>query len=141
MPYRYLEHTADAAIEATGETLEQAFAEAGRAMLALMVNKRDMAPDRDVEIEVTADSLEELLVQFLSEILAEQGTENLIFTDCWVREIMEMGIDFALRGKATGVKPERVKEQLGQEVKGVSYLGLKVEEESGIFKVQCVVDM
>ena len=141
MPYKYLEHIGDAAIEATGKTLEQAFAEAGRAMLGLMVETRDVLPDKDIYIEVSAAALEELLVEFLNELLSQQGIQDLILVDCWVREIIPIGIDFILRGKAIGVKPEKVKGRLGHEVKGASYNGLKVEEKPGLFTVQCVLDM
>ena len=141
MPYRYLEHVGDAAIESTGDTLEQAFAEAGRAMIALMVKTRDLTPDADVEFEVSATTLEELLVEFLNELLSLQGLNDLIFTDCWVREIISMGIDYTISGKAVGVKPEKLHDKLGHEVKAASYLGLKVEEKHGRFRVQCVLDM
>ena len=142
MAYRYLDHTGDAAIEATGSSLEQAFAEAGRAMIGLMVKDRGMIPDVDIEIEVSAATLEELLVEFLNELLSRQSLENIIITDCWVREIVPLGIDYILRGKATGVRPEKAKGKLGHEVKGASYLGLKVEEKpSGLFIVRCILDM
>lgn len=141
MAHKYLEHTGDAAIEATGDTLEQAFAEAGRAMIEIMVQDRGLTPDGDIEIEASAATLEELLVEFLNELLSQQGLNDLVLTDCWVREIMPLGIDYILRGKAVGVTPERVMDALGHEVKGASYLGLKVEEKPGIYTVQCVLDM
>ncbi len=141
MPYNYLEHLGDAALEATGDTLERAFAEAARGMFSLMVKAEEPMPDKDVEIEVSAGTLEELLVEFLNELLSQQGLKDLIFTNCWVREIFQLGTEYGLRGKATGVKPERVKDRLGHEVKAASYLGLKVEEKAGVFRVQCVFDM
>jgi len=67
MPYRYLEHVGDAAIEGSGKTLEEAFAGAAAAMLGLMVRGAETpAPGRRVRIEARAQSLEELLVEFLN---------------------------------------------------------------------------
>jgi SHS2 domain-containing protein len=141
MPFKYLEHVGDAAIEACGETLEHAFAEAARAMFALMIKTKAVLPDRNVEIEVNAASLEELLTAFLNELLSRQDIEDVVFFDCWVKEIISMGIEHTLKGTALGINAQKVKGKLGHEVKGASYLGLKIDETPSGVKVRCVVDM
>jgi len=142
MSYRYLEHIGDAAIEATGATLEEAFAEAARAMFGLMVNARTVAPEKSIEIEAGAATHEELLVEFLNELLAQQGLHVLIFTDCRVHGITPGAHGgYMLTAAASGVEPERVGATLGHEVKAASYLGLKVERKAGRWTVRCVLDM
>jgi SHS2 domain-containing protein len=141
MSYRYLEHVGDAAIEATGTTLEEAFAEAGRAMFGLMVNAGAAAPAESVEIEITAATPGELLVEFLNELLAQQGLHALIFTECAVRGISRAGRGYRLRGTASGLPPRKLAGRLGAEVKAASYLGLKVGEEGGHYVARCVLDL
>ena len=141
MSYKYLEHIGDAAIEATGATLEEAFAEAGRAMFGLMVNAGTTAPEKSVEIEVMAATREELLVEFLNELLAQQGLHALIFTECVVREISRVGRGYRLCGTASGLTPHRLAGKLGAEVKAASCLGLKVGEEGGHYMARCVLDL
>ncbi len=141
MPFRYLNHTGDAAIEATGSTLEEAFEETARAMFGLMVSAGDAAAEREVELEVRAASLEELLVEFLNELLALQGLRGLIFTDCRVGEIAPESGGYVLRAMALGAVPERLEGRMGQEVKAASYLGLRVEGGPGKYTARCVVDM
>lgn len=142
MPYRYLEHIGDAAIEASGTTLEEAFAEAGRAMFGLMIDAGSAPSETTVEINAEASTYEELLVEFLNELLAQQGLHKLIFTDCRVHGIAP-GVDgcYTLTATASGVEPRRASAALGHEVKAVSYMGLKVAREGGDWVVRCVLDM
>lgn len=141
MSYRYLEHIGDAAIEATGATLEEAFAEAARAMIGLMVTAKAAVPEKSVEIEVMAATPGELLVEFLNELLAQQGLHALVFAECVVREISRAGKGYRLRGTASGLTPHKLAGKLGAEVKAASYLGLKVGEEGGHYMARCVLDL
>ncbi len=142
MSYRYLEHIGDAAIEATGATLPEAFAEAARAMFGLMVDAKAIAPGKSIEIETGAATHEELLVEFLNELLAQQSLHALIFTDCHVHRITPGAHgDYMLAATASGVEPGRVSTALGHEVKAASYMGLKIEQSAGQWIVRCVLDM
>ncbi|MDD5556712.1 MAG: archease [bacterium] len=141
MTYRYLDHTADAGIEATGATPEEAFAEAARAMIGLMVRGGDAPGGGEVGIEAAAPSLEELLVEFLNELLAQQGLRGLVFTGCRVREIARTADGWRLSAAARGASPAALDGRLGQEVKAASYLGLSVGEREGAWTVRCVVDL
>ncbi|HOE28029.1 MAG: archease [Candidatus Aureabacteria bacterium] len=143
MPYRYLEHVGDAAIEGSGKTLEEAFAGAAAAMLGLMVRGAETpAPGRRVRIEARAQSLEELLVEFLNELLSRQGLLGLLFTRCEVAHIGRAGgAGFMLEAEAEGAPPEALAGRLGTEVKGASYLGLRVERRNGGYLARVVLDL
>jgi SHS2 domain-containing protein len=142
MPYRYLEHIGDAAIEGSGSTLEEAFTGAAEAMLGLMVRGGDAAAGRRVRIEARAPSAEELLVEFLNELLSRQGLLGLVFTGCEVKRIGRAeGAEFLLEAEAAGQPPETLAGRLGAEVKAASYMGLKVEERDRRFTARCVLDL
>ncbi|MCX6357834.1 MAG: archease [Candidatus Aureabacteria bacterium] len=142
MPYRYLDHIGDAAIEATGNTLEEAFSEAARAMCALMAPGAAIEPNARVKISVRAATRGDLLIAFLNELLAQQGLRGLIFTGCRVKKIeRDSSGGHLLRGEAEGVAPGSVQGRMGPEVKAASYAGLKVEERAGGCTIRCVLDM
>lgn len=143
MPYKYLEHIGDAAIEGSGSTLEEAFTGAAGAMLGLMVRGAvPPAPGRRVRIEARAPSEEELLVEFLNELLSRQGLLGLIFTGCEVKRIARAGgTGLLLEAEAEGRPPESLEGMLGAEVKAASYMGLRVEERDGHFTARCVLDL
>ena len=70
MPFEVFEHTADIGIHLTAPTLEQLFAEAGRAMASLVIeNPRAIEPRQSVTIEREAEGLEGLFVDWLSELI------------------------------------------------------------------------
>lgn len=142
MPYKYLEHIGDAAIEASGATLEEAFAEAALAMFAIMIDAGAAPAETAVDVRVEAAAYEELLVEFLNELLAQQGLRKLVFTDCRVHGIAPgAGGGYSLTATASGVEPQRARAALGPEVKAVTYMGLKVAREGEVWVVRCVVDL
>lgn len=65
----HLPHPADAKFRARGSTLEEAFLNSARAMVALMWDCREMAMTTEIPVEIAGRSREQLLVKFLSEIL------------------------------------------------------------------------
>lgn len=142
MPYRYLEHIGDAAIEATGATLEAAFSAAAEAMCGLMIDARGMSPETRVAILARGETREELFVAFLNELLAQQGLRDCVFIRCGVREISRApGGGYLLRGEAGGVAPGRAEGRLGPEVKAASCAGLKLEEGEGRFVIRFILDL
>jgi SHS2 domain-containing protein len=142
MSYKYLEHIGDAAIEATATTLGEVFAEAGRAMFAIMIDTGAAPAETTVDIKAEAATYEELLVEFLNELLAQQCLHKLIFTDCRVSGIApRTGGGYALTATASGVEPKHASAALGHEVKAVTYMGLKVAREDGNWVVRCVLDL
>lgn len=143
MPYRYLEHIGDAAIEGSGGTLEEAFTGAAEAMLGLMVRgAATSVPGRRVGVEARAPSLDELLVAFLNELLAQQGLLRLVFFRCAVKKIFRaVGTDFLLKAEAEGLPPAALEGRLGAEVKAASYMGLRVAGRAGRFTARCVIDL
>lgn len=79
MRYRLLEHTADAMVEAYGGTLNERFANAAYALFDQMTDVTKIAPTGEMEMELEAESREQLLVDFLQELLFLHDAENLVF--------------------------------------------------------------
>ena len=69
MRYERLEHTADAMIRASGETMEEAFENAAFAMFDQIVDATTIDAVQEVEVRVPGDNMEELLYDLLSELL------------------------------------------------------------------------
>ncbi len=76
--YRYLEHTADTGIEAWGATLADAFAEAALGLFALMVDPSTVKERTERRFVVRGDDVEDLLVRWLSELIAVVDSEGLL---------------------------------------------------------------
>src|SRR5439155_20714095 len=104
----YFEHAADVGVRGTGETPEEAFAGAARALFGLVAE--DLArvePRVAVPISVGPAPLEELLAAFLNELIYLFDTRRLVFSRFDVRlEPAEDGA-FRLEGEAFGEPYER----------------------------------
>jgi SHS2 domain-containing protein len=135
MPYEILEHTADLRFRVTGRTLAGAFAEAARAVSGTMAPK--CTPGKVVRrIEVESDDAEELLADFLSEILYLADAESLAFCS------FEVGIEGTrLSAILRGEEFDREKHGGGEEIKGISYSGLSIKEEGGNYILEFIVDV
>ncbi len=115
-PYNTFEHTADVGIEARGATLEEAFANAARGMFSVIVDGSDIAAvdKRELSLEATEDD-EQLLVDWLSELLYIHDVEGLVF-DCF-----DVSIDGGLEATAWGEPYSRETHGYGSEIKAVTY--------------------
>lgn len=120
--YELVEHTADIAIKAYGDSLEEVFASAAEAMFELITGTDNIAQGRRVEFNVRSGDREGLLVGFLSELIAFHEIENMVFGKFEV----SFGPDFSLRAVGWGEKFSRRKHGGGAHIKGVSYHMMKI---------------
>ncbi len=125
MRYRLLEHTADALIEAYGESLSDRFASAAYAMFDQITDVGAIEAVGEVKITVTADSRERLLVDFLQELLYLHDAENLVFSD------FDIDIDgLSLKANARGEEFDPERHSKKAVVKGITYHELKIDDEN-----------
>lgn len=123
MRYRLLDHTADALIEAYGDSLSERFASAAYAMFDQMTDVRVVKPVGEVEIELIADSREQLLVDFLQELLYLHDAENLVFSEFEVKLD-----DLSLKAAAKGEEFDSSRHPKRAVVKGVTYHELSFDD-------------
>ena len=131
------EHEADIGVRGYGESIEASFAEAARAMFAIIAGDLQGVPCKQgVAIEASGFDLESLFVAFLNELLARSDLEGMLFTD------FDIGVSgLELRGTAYGAELDFQSEDRGVEVKGATYSQVKVEQKGGVWTAQCVVDV
>lgn len=67
--FKYLDHTSEAKFQAFGETLEEAFANAGLALINIMANVDEIKPLIKKSIEIKSKNLDSLLYDFLNELV------------------------------------------------------------------------
>ncbi len=141
MPYEILDHEADAGIRGIGCTLEEAFAEAARAMFALQVELERVEPKEEVRVKCQADTLEGLFVAWLGELLFQRDLTGLVFSRFEVELNQQEGGSYRLSGRAWGepLDPERHRAKV--EVKAATYSGLKIGKTDDRYYAQCVVDL
>jgi len=140
MAIEYLDHTADLGLRATGGTIEEAFCEAARGLFGAMIALDAVAPRRSCALGIAAESEPDLLVEWLSELLAQKDLTGLVFSSFDVR-IERRGNGWRLEGRAFGEPLDPARHHPRAEVKGISYLGLEVAKQAGSWQVRCVMDV
>ena len=140
MPYEFLDHEADIGIRSTGDTLEEAFEDGAKAMFAVMVDLETVEIHQKIEIEVEANDIAALFIEWLNELLAQSDIEGIIFSTFEITTIKSLENTYLLKGSAFGESRDFKKHILRTEVKGATYSGLKVWENRQ-FHAQCVLDV
>ena len=78
MFYQPIFHTADIGFKAWGQTLEELFSNAARVVTENLVAVSDGIPNQTVFVQLSGESLEELLAKWLTEVVSLFQTESLV---------------------------------------------------------------
>ena len=135
--YDYFEHQADMGIEGRGPTLEEAFAQAARALFDLMMDIERIRPRKKVPIRCRAHDHEELLVEWLNELLSLADLEGMALGRFQVDRLEPNGLE----GSAWGEPFDPGRHHPRTEVKAATYAMLFVGPEDGEQVARCVVDL
>ncbi|MEA1902447.1 MAG: archease [Actinomycetota bacterium] len=123
MPYTVLSHTADTGIEATAPTLAGLISELATGMFALVASGGVAEAGLTIEAMVEAGSVEDLVVDVLSDLLYRSEVEDLIPIDI----VITLSAPTNALVRAGGVPIADI-EVLGPPIKAVTYHDLAVEE-------------
>lgn len=128
MPYEFLDHTADVAVALSAPTREALFGEALAAFTDTVTDPRRVAADEVHRLEVEAEDLPGLMVEWLGELVYRFEVDGLLFSRVGVA-IEEGDGAYRLVAEARGESYDEEKHPLEVQVKGVTYHGLEVREE------------
>ena len=128
MSHRILSHTADTGVEASAPGLPALVAELAAGMFESMASLRQGpdAPAAEIEVEASALTPEDLVVDVLSELLYESEVEDLFLFDFRAEPVGRL----AVRVRARGVPFTRV-ETTGPPIKAVTYHDVEVVDTPG----------
>ena len=133
--YELIEHTADVGVKAYGNTVAEAFVHVAEGMFDIITDESTIDPVGEYEIMLDAPDLEQLLVDWLSELLYLNGAFELVFGMFKVM-ISQNHLSAHVYGEKYDVKKHR----MGVEIKAVTYHMLQVNKEDPIF-VQVLFDI
>jgi SHS2 domain-containing protein len=134
--WEHFHHQADIGVRGIGPTLEDAFAEAARALTAVICSPERVDPREPVEILCQCDDPELLFVDWLNALIYEMAVRGMIFSRFEVRIEGD-----TLTATAWGDKADPELHETAVEVKGATYTQLKVSQDQNQWTAQCVVDV
>ncbi len=136
--FEFFEHTADIGILAEGKSINEVFENSALALFSLMVKLEDIAEEEQINISVEADDLEELLVEWLNELIYQFETKELLFKRFKVTEIADKGKK--LEAKAYGEKIDRLRHKVNAQAKACTYHNLEIKKNK-TWKARVVIDV
>ena len=135
--YEIIEHTADVGLRIWGGTLKELFINAGCGLFELIAEPGKIEEKDSVDFKLKAEGKEELLVRWLSELHFKFEVDSLLFRRFRISEISEKFLSAA----AYGEKFDSEKHELKTEIKGVTYHGLKVEQNQDGWLAEVIFDV
>jgi SHS2 domain-containing protein len=144
MKFRFLENiaTADVAFEAYGKNLEELFENCGLALTEVMVDPSTMSNVKCQmsNIKLKSRNLDNLLFDFLSELVFIKDHDSLLFTKIKVKINRSSGI-YYLTSDLFGEPIDPKYQHLRVDVKGVTKHIFKTEKEKEGYKATVVLDI
>ena len=135
--YEIIEHTADVGLRIKARALDDLFNQAGRGLFSLIVeNLDDVQPVERVNIQVQAAAREDLLFDWLSELLYLFDSQHMLLCEFDVQLS-----DDRLTATAAGEPLDPDRHQLGAEVKAITYHGFKLEQVEDGYMAELIVDI
>lgn len=130
--YRFLAHPSDIKIAAYGHDLPETFINAARGMMAYIYGKNQTTIEQTEQIEITAENLESLLVNWLAKILTLSAINHHIYIDFSIQKFNTNKIIATIRsGKA----------KADNEIKAVTYHELELKSTKDGWSTTVVYDI
>ncbi len=135
--FEILDHTADIGIIVHGENLKALFENAGEAFFHLITDLRKVKRRIERQVNIGGESLDRLMVDWLSELLYLHDAENLLFRGFEVDSVGEDGLKAIAKGELFQEGVHVIKTQ----VKAVTYHQIEVRQENGLWRAQVILDL
>lgn len=135
--YSVMEHTADVGIIIDSATLPELFANAAYGMFDLIVGVDNICAGEAMSVEVLADDYEELMVNWLSELLFMFETQELLCSEFEINAFGDCHLDAMVRGEQYSTE----RHPLTHLIKAVTYSGLRIEKQDSLYRARIVFDI
>ena len=139
--FKFLEHTADAYVEAYGTNLEEAFENAALATLDVMTEPDKVEPKIEDALEVEAPDEYALLYSWLEEILVKFELTGKLYSRFKVSSIEKTLVGWKLKAKAWGepYDPEKHPSKVG--IKSITYHQMEIVKKPKSVIVRFILDV
>jgi len=134
--WELLDHTADIRMEVRGKTLVELFLNAADGLISLLAPDAEASTDTELDVVLDSDDAENLLVDWLREILFYNETRDFVPVQTEIVELSDKVVKARLVGgaKLSGEEPVA-------EIKGVTYHGLSITKTGRGYTARIVFDI
>ncbi|MDI6783223.1 MAG: archease [bacterium] len=135
--YEYIDHTADIGIRGYGKTFLEALLNVAQGMIAAMHPLDQVESIEPRELDITAVTQEDLVVQFLNHLLYLHDAEGFIPKEYQIELMGENRIQGTLHGELFNP----VQHTIYDEIKAATYHQLQVNQTDTGWVIQVICDL
>ena len=137
-PYEYVEHTADMGLLVRGKSLSELLKNAAQGLFETIAVVDTVDETDSVEIHLTAESVEDLFVGWLDELIFQHETKEIFFKRADIKECSETEVSATVYGEPANFD----KHEVYTEIKSVTYHQLQVVRKcDGSWFAQVIFDL
>ena len=111
-PFEIVNHTADISIKAYGKDLKALFENAALGMFNILADLEGITASTELEIKAEAPGAEELLVEWLDELLYSFYTKHIIFCEFNITGLTDTNLTAKVKGRFIGENRNRLKTEI-----------------------------
>lgn len=139
--YKFLEDRAiaDAAFEAEGKSLEELFEACAQATFEVMAETKTVEPRNSEEIELKGEDLEELVFNWLAELIYLKDLKTTVFSKYKIK--IEKPDGYKLQASVWGEPIDAEKHKVKVDVKAVTYHLLEVKKKDDKWTAKVILDI
>jgi len=134
--YQLLDHTADIGMAVYGTNLKELYSNSAFAMFDLITDTSRVKPKNSMVIEVEGNNPDELMVNWLSELLYILESRSLLLIEFDILEIDQNRLKAEVRGEPY----DPARHEYFTEIKAATYHQLKIEKIDDRWKAQIIFD-
>ncbi len=139
--FRFLEHTADAYVEAYGTNLEEAFENAAAAMTDVMTELEKVEAKNEETFVVEEQDESALLYSWLEELLLEFELKGKLYSHFEVSRIEETSKGVRLHARAWGENYDSEKHPSKVGIKAATYHQMEIIKEQNVVTLRFILDI
>ena len=137
-PYEYIEHTADMGLQVRGKNLSELLTNAAQGLFETIAVVETIDENNSVKIHLTAESVEDLFVAWLDELIFQHETKEIFFKRAAVQQCSETEVSATVYGEPANFD----KHEVYTEIKSVTYHQLQVvQKPDGSWFAQVIFDL
>ena len=141
MSFEFFDHTADVGARILASSVDELFAEAAIALTATITDPTLVGARTSWEVALQAPDLEQLLVEWMSELIGRFDIDQLFACAAAVR-VSRAGEEWRLTAIVQGERLDSARHPLKVLVKGVTYHHLQIWQGSdGCWRATLVLDI
>lgn len=135
--YSIIEHTADIGIETYGENLFELFRNSAFALFDIIADIKGIKESIEINVDLEGFDLEELMINWLSELLYLSQTKGYIFREAYIDNITNISLKASVKGEFFNPDIHKFK----MEIKGVTYHMLEVKKKKNGWIARVIFDI